>query len=65
MTPEQREWQRRVLLFSPIALAAILLLAFLNLQHGLAHTIGLVIGLPVIAVLLMVAVRSLRPKNPR
>ena len=51
LTPEQREWQRRATIFSPIALVAILLLVFLNLQSGVAHTIRLVIGIPVIAVL--------------
>jgi hypothetical protein len=64
LTPEQREIQRRVLIFSPIAIVVVLLLAFLNLQHGAAHTIGLVIGIPVIVVLLVVAIRTLRPKNP-
>ena len=56
--------QRRVLIFRPVALVVLLLLALLNVQNGAAHTIGLVIGIPVIAVFLLVAVRSFRPKNP-
>jgi hypothetical protein len=52
------------MIFSPIASVVILLLAFLQLQHGTLRAIGLVIGLPVIAVLFLVALRSLRPENP-
>jgi hypothetical protein len=65
MTPEQRQAQRRILVFSPVAAVVVLLLAFLQLQHGTPRTIGQVIGLPVILILLLVVFRTLRvPKKP-
>ena len=43
--------------FAWVAAVVILLLGWLQNQHGTAQTVGLVIGLPIIAVLLIIAVR--------
>jgi hypothetical protein len=42
--------------FAWVAAVVILLLGWLQNQHGTAQTVGLVIGLPIIAVLLIIAV---------
>jgi hypothetical protein len=55
--PDRKRQQRQYVVFGWVAAGVILLLAWLQLQHGAARAIGLVIGLPIIAVLLFVAIR--------
>jgi phosphatidylserine synthase len=54
---DPKHTQRRFIGFAWLAGAVILLLAWLQLQHGAAGTVGLAIGLPIIAVLLLVTIR--------
>ena len=57
MDPDRKRRQRQYIAFAWVAAVVILLLAWLQNQHGTAQTVGLVIGLPIIAVLLLIAVR--------
>lgn len=57
MDPDRKKRQRQYIAFAWVAAAVILLLAWLQNQHGTAQTVGLVIGLPIIAVLLLIAIR--------
>ena len=54
---DRKKRQRQYIAFAWVAAAVILLLAWLQNQRGSAQTIGLIIGLPIIAVLLIVAIR--------
>jgi hypothetical protein len=58
--PKQERRQREFIAFTSLAAVIVLVLAWLQFQHGTAHTIGLIVGLPAIAVLLVVAVRFVR-----
>jgi choline-glycine betaine transporter len=52
--------QRQFLVFAPLAAALVLLLAISANSHGALHTVGLIVGLPIVAVLLIVALRLYR-----
>jgi hypothetical protein len=56
MNRDRKMRQRQYVAFAWVAAAVILLLAWLQNQHGAAQTIGLVIGFPIIALLLLVAI---------
>ena len=55
--------QRRFVVFSLVAMLAVWLLVLLAYSHGALRTLGLVLGVPVVAVLLLVGLR-LRARNP-
>ena len=57
LEPDRKRRQRQYIAFAWVALVVILLLAWLQNQHGSAQRVGLVIGLPIIAILLLVAIR--------
>jgi chromate transport protein ChrA len=57
MDPDRKRQQRQYIAFAWVAAVVILLLAWLQSQHGTAQTVGLVIGLPIIAILLLIAIR--------
>lgn len=57
---DQERLQRRFIVFACMAAVVVLLLAWLQFQHGVARTIGVVAGLPIIVVLLIIAVRFSR-----
>jgi chromate transport protein ChrA len=57
LNPDQKKRQRQYVAFAWLAAVVILLLAWLQSQHGAPRTVGFVIGLPIIAVLLVLAVR--------
>jgi len=49
--------QRQIVLFGPIAAVVVWLLVISNYSHGTIHIVGLVLGLPVIGLLFLVALR--------
>jgi uncharacterized membrane protein len=57
LDPERQKRQRQFVVFAWVASVVVLLLAWLQLQHGTARTIGMVIGLPIIAILLVITIR--------
>lgn len=57
MDPDRKRQQWQYIAFAWVAAVVILLLAWLQSQHGTAQTVGLVIGLPIIAILLLIAIR--------
>ncbi len=57
LDPDRKRRQRQYIAFAWVAAVVILLLAWLQNQHGTDQIVGLVIGLPIIAVLLLIAVR--------
>lgn len=54
---DRKKRQRQYIAFAWVAAVVILLLAWMQLMHGTVRTIGLIVGLPVIALLLIVAIR--------
>jgi hypothetical protein len=50
--------------FGVMAAVLILGLAILQLQHGTLRTVGIAIGLPVIVILLVIAMRIVRGGRP-
>jgi hypothetical protein len=57
--------RRQVVGFAWAAAIAILILAFLQTRSGTVQAVGFVIGLPVILVLLVIALRAFRGGRPR
>jgi hypothetical protein len=57
LDPDRKRRQRQYIVFAWVAAGVILLLVWLQNQHGTAQAIGLAIGLPIIALLLVVAIR--------
>jgi hypothetical protein len=57
LDPERQKRQRQFIRFAWVATAIVLLLAWMQLQHGTVRTVGVIISLPVIAVLLVVTFR--------
>jgi hypothetical protein len=57
LDPEQQRRQRQYIAFAWVAAVLILILAWMQIQHGTVRAVGLIIGLPIIAILLILAVR--------
>jgi Flp pilus assembly protein TadB len=57
MTPEQQGHYRRFVIFSWIAAVIVVCLALAAISHGTLRTIAAIVGVPVLAVLLVVARR--------
>jgi uncharacterized integral membrane protein len=57
--------RRQVVGFAWAAAILILVLAFSQTRSGTIQTIGFVVGLPVILVLFVIAVRAVRAGRPR
>ena len=57
MDPERARRQRQYVAFAWVAAVVILLLAWMQIQHGIVRAIGLIIGLPIITILLVLAIR--------
>jgi len=57
MDPDRRRQQRQYTAFALVAAVVVLLLALIQIQPGAGRTIGLLIGLPIIAVVLVLAFR--------
>ena len=59
LTPRNRS-QRQIVIFGPIAAVLVWLLVISDYSHGAIHTLGLVLGLPIMGLLLLVALRFYR-----
>ena len=59
-----RTRQQQMTRFGVMAAVLILGLAILQLQHGTLRTVGIAIGLPVIVILLVIAMRIVRGGRP-
>jgi chromate transport protein ChrA len=57
LNPDRKRQQRPYIAFAWVTAVVILLVAWVQSQHGTAQTAGLMIGLPVIAILLLIAIR--------
>lgn len=57
MDPDRHRQQRQFIGFAWVAAVVILILAWMQLQHGTLRTLGLIIGLPIISVLLVITFR--------
>jgi hypothetical protein len=65
LDPERARRQRQYIAFAWVAAVVILLLAWMQIQHGSVRAVGLIIGLPMIVILLVLAVRlGLAIKRP-
>jgi len=56
-SPSRDRNQRQFVVFSLVAMVAVWMLVLLAYAHGALHTLGLAVGVPIVALLLLIGLR--------